>query len=149
MKSKIEDNWKSILEHRRKELEQLIGETTVKTKEHSLFDYGKVYPIELTKAFDSEEPKQWVYIKLVLSIQLNKAVFDVSIGEQEYDLIYRVFEAVEVYNEPDDLWIDHVSRIAKEGEANGDNQIYFENTIFGNGSNSGETSSKSDDSKNN
>ncbi len=126
-----EETWKSLPQHRQTEIDTLLSDTVNSLKLNPKFEFGKIYPIEITKAFDSEHPKQWLYLKMVFSVIRRKGII-AEMGEQEYDMVHRMFEEIEIYDETDYYpdWVDHISRIS-ESVKNNENQMFYENKLYG------------------
>jgi hypothetical protein len=119
---KVNLMWDMLSVERQKELYALIGKTLKDFKKASdKFEYGKMFPLELTKGFDQEEPQQFVYVKFIFRINEIPSSPEASAAQL-------LFEDIEVFKKDSiNHWIDHVDRINKQ---NSDTQLFYENNIF-------------------
>jgi len=126
---------------RKSELSKFIVETITNFRNSGKLQYETIYPLEITKAFDQEEPKQFIYVRCAFKVY-EKPVEDVinlfgvndftkAISTPTIPSIRMILEDVEVFNEDNIFeWLDHVNRINKQNSENKDNQLFYENNIF-------------------
>jgi len=143
---KILTMYNLLSDERKGEMRKLISETINKFKDSGKLEYGRMYPFEVTKAFDQDEPKQWVYMKCIFKV--DEIPFDEIISKfgrnemtEKLDnapitTVKMILEDIDVFKEDSMFdWVDHVDRINKQNISNKDSQLFYENNIFKNDDN--------------
>ncbi len=141
---KLQIMWEALSENRQKEINMRIVNSIKKFESSGQLELGKTYPLEFTFGFDKEEPIQYVYlmcafrlIKPDKPIQINKnlppakTIMDIAMRDIE------VFKADNMYD-----WVDHVNRLNKNSEQNKEDQLFYENNIFENKKQEGDSGKK-------
>jgi hypothetical protein len=135
-----------LSEERKGEMRKLITETINKFKESGKLEYGRMYPFEVTKAFDQKEPKQFVYMKCIFKVDeipfediMNKfGSNDITrkLDNAPITTVKMILEDIDVFKEDSVFhWVDHVDRINKQNIEKKDSQLFYENNIFKNDDN--------------
>lgn len=138
---KIIPMYNLLSDERKGEMRKLITETINKFKDSGKLEYGRMYPFEVTKAFDQEEPIQFVYMKCVFKVDeipfediMNKFgsnEITKKLDNAPITAVKMILEDIEVFKEDKMFdWVDHVSRINKQNIENKDSQLFYENNIF-------------------
>ncbi len=129
----VQKKWMELSTTRQQDMQVLLAETVDKFQKKGELEFGKIYPIEFTKGFDHEEPKQYVYMicnvsmienpefknlpeHLMQKIQENKPKMGLQLN----------IDTIEIYT-PDtiDAWLEHNDRIKSEKNQT----VFHENTL--------------------
>ena len=137
--------WSLLSQERQEIVSNLLMGVFDKFKKIGQVEPNKIYPIELTKGFDTEAPNQYVYIKGAFRIgglealQPTMIVKDLTTSQTvnaepvKDNSVQFIADIIEVFNNPMDMgdandsiqWIDHVQRIDKTK-----NKLYYNDNIL-------------------
>ncbi len=141
--SKADKSLKLLSDGRVNEVFDTLVQTLFNIRKSDKLEYNKAYPLELTKAFDQEEPTQFIYAKCTFQVIERTVAENDSIPKKEHETQISI-EDLEIFRKDEMFeWIDHVNRITKESK---EDSLYSENSIFKNDDNN---DGNSDENKSN
>ncbi len=140
---KADVSLKLLSDGRVNEIFDTLVQTLFNIRKSDKLEYNKAYPLELTKAFDQEEPTQFIYAKCTFSVIEKIVGENDSIPRKEHQTQISI-EDIEIFKQEEMFeWLDYVNRITKESK---EDSLYSENSIF---KNEDANESNGDENKNN